>query len=77
MGPCDALAAQHEVGEYVQCPTAFINESTTGFFNSSGTLRKDTQACLYNNKVCISGTQDANHSIGVLCEAGPIWGLRS
>lgn len=62
-----SLAAQHEIGEYVQLD-GFVNEGTTGFYNSSGTLVKDTYAYLYNNAVKISVTQDAAHSIGVLCQ---------
>ena len=66
-GPCDALGAQHEIGEFVQIE-GFLNEAVTGFYDSTGTLQQDAHYYLFNNKIGIATTQDAAHSIGILCE---------
>jgi len=72
IGPCDALAAQQEIGAAVQI-AGFQNEAGTGFYDSTGTLRKDTNYYLYNNKVQIAETYasvatDPGGTIGILCE---------
>jgi hypothetical protein len=67
IGPCSALAAQHEVGELVGIQT-FANEATTGFYDPAGCLQKDTDYYGYMNAVEILGTQTAANAIGILCE---------
>ena len=66
-GPCAALAAQHEIGEYVQF-AGFHNEASVGFYDAAGALTKDTNYYLYQNQVQIAVTQATTNAIGVLCE---------
>lgn len=74
-GPVAALAAAHEVGEWVQL-AGFVNEGASGFYDPSGTLVADTNYYLYENLLQIATTQAATNAIGRLVEravVGQTW----
>lgn len=58
-----------EIGTLVEL-AGFANEATTGFYDASGCLQKDTKTYLYQNAVVTTAT--AANAIGVVCERAPV-----